>query len=59
MTIADRSYVIDNSGTRRRLLFSCENGKLKRFAKAIPRWAATAIPAELRDNTGPLPDTEN
>ncbi len=59
MTIADRSYVIDNSGTRRRLLLSYENGTLKRLAKVIPRWAATAIPAEPRDNTAPLPDGEN
>jgi len=59
MTIADRSYVIDNSGTRRRLLLSYENGKVKRLAKVIPRWAATAIPAEPRDNTAPLPDGEN
>ncbi len=59
LSIADRSYVIDNSGTRRRLLLSYENGKVKRLAKVIPRWAATAIPAEPRDNTAPLPDGEN
>jgi predicted ABC-type ATPase len=59
LMIADRSYVFDNSGERRRLLLLCENGKLKRLAKVIPRWAAVAIPAELRDDFGPLPDAEN
>jgi len=48
LTIADRSYVIDNSGKRRRLLMSCENGQVKQVAKLMPAWAASAIPIELR-----------
>lgn len=48
LTIADRSYVIDNSGSRRRLLLSRENGQVKHLAEAFPIWAARAIPRELR-----------
>jgi predicted ABC-type ATPase len=48
LTIADRSYVIDNSGKRRRLLVSRENGQVKHLAKVMPPSAADAIPAEMR-----------
>jgi len=47
LTIADRSYVIDNSGRRLRLLLSRENGQVKHLAKTFPIWAAGAIPPEL------------
>jgi predicted ABC-type ATPase len=48
LTIADRSYVIDNSGTRRRLPFSRENGEVKHLAKIMPAWATDAIRSDLR-----------
>jgi len=48
LKIADRSYVIDNSEKRRRLLLSRENGRVKHLAKVMPAWAANAIPSELR-----------
>ncbi len=48
LILADRSYVIDNSLTRRRLLLSRENGRVKHLAKAIPAWAIDAIPSEVR-----------
>jgi predicted ABC-type ATPase len=48
LTIADRSYVIDNSGKHRRLLVSRESGQVKHLAKVMPAWAANAIPDELR-----------
>ena len=56
LTIADRAYVIDNSDTRRRLLVSREQGQIRHLAKVLPRWAADAIPTELRRAAIPLPD---
>jgi predicted ABC-type ATPase len=53
LTIADRSYVIDNSDRRRRLLVSRENGQVKHLAKVIPAWAIDAIPSELREPFNP------
>lgn len=48
LTLSDRSYVIDNSRTRRRLVLSRENGRVRHLAKAIPAWAIDAIPSEMR-----------
>jgi len=48
LTIADLSYVIDNSGTRRRLLLAREGDQVKRLAKASPVWVSNAIPSDLR-----------
>jgi predicted ABC-type ATPase len=49
LILADRSYVIDNSLTRRRLLLLRENGRVKHLAQAIPAWAIDAIPSEMRE----------
>jgi predicted ABC-type ATPase len=48
LTIADRSYVIDNSDRRRCLLMSRENGQVKHLARVMPAWAAGSIPPEMR-----------
>jgi predicted ABC-type ATPase len=53
LILADRSYVVDNSLTRRRLLLSRENGRVKHLAKAIPAWAIDAIPSEVREPFSP------
>lgn len=44
----DRAFVLDNSGDRRRLLFSIENGRVKHLAKNLPDWAKTAVPADMQ-----------
>ena len=48
LTIADRSYVFDNSGERRHLFLTREDGRIKYCATEMPGWAVTAIPAGLR-----------
>ncbi|WP_404995428.1 zeta toxin family protein [Cupriavidus pauculus] len=43
--IADRAYVLDNSGTRARLLLSMEKGQVKRLSRDLPEWAKPALNA--------------
>ncbi|MCF6502376.1 zeta toxin family protein, partial [Escherichia coli] len=47
LPMADRAFVLDNSGLRRQLLLSVENGRVKHFTKQLPPWAQTAIPAAM------------
>lgn len=48
LTIADRAFVFDNSGTRRRLLFFREHDRTKHLSQLLPKWAAGAIPADMQ-----------
>ncbi|WP_342234415.1 zeta toxin family protein [Ralstonia sp. OTU4908] len=48
LPMADRAFVLDNSGLRRQLLLSVENGRVKHFTKQLPAWAQTAIPAAMQ-----------
>lgn len=45
--LADRIFVLDNTGEKRRLLFSVENGRVKHLAGNLPLWAREAIPGRL------------
>lgn len=45
VSMADRAFIFDNSGKRRRLLLSMENGKAKFVSKRIPSWAQDSIDA--------------
>lgn len=44
MEIADRAFVLDNSGPRPRLLCSQENQKTKYLSRFMPSWAKAALP---------------
>ena len=46
--LADRVFVLDNSGERRRLLLSVENGRVKHLSGNLPEWAKGAIPPTYR-----------
>jgi predicted ABC-type ATPase len=48
MAIAHRTLVVDNSGKRRRLILSRENGRTKRVSSKLPQWAKDAIPVKMR-----------
>lgn len=48
LTLADRAYVLDNSGLRRQLLLSMENGRVKHMTRQLPEWAKTAIPTGMQ-----------
>lgn len=45
--LANRVFVLDNTGEKRRLLFSMENGRVKHLAGKLPLWAQEAIPDRL------------
>ncbi|MDR9230024.1 hypothetical protein FEP08_05595 [Burkholderia multivorans] len=46
--LADRAFVLDNSGLRRQLLLSLEGGRVKHMTKQLPDWAKTAIPTGMQ-----------
>lgn len=41
---ADRVFVLDNTGKKRRLLLSIEHGRVKHLSNRLPSWAKAAIP---------------
>lgn len=43
MGLADRVILIDNSGMKRRLLYSAEAGRMKYLAADLPAWATAAL----------------
>ncbi|MTW05884.1 zeta toxin family protein [Pseudoduganella ginsengisoli] len=47
VAMADRAFIFDNSGKRRRLLLSLENGKAKFVSTRIPVWAQDSIDSIL------------
>jgi predicted ABC-type ATPase len=51
LALTDRAFVLDGSGSRRRLLLSRADGRVKWSAATWPDWAASAIPVALRDRT--------
>jgi predicted ABC-type ATPase len=56
IALADRAYVVDNTDFRPRLLFSMENGRVRRVSPRLPQWAKDAIPAALlRQDLGLVP----
>ena len=42
--MADRTYVLDNSDRRRRLLVAREEGRIRFLARQLPSWLMTALP---------------
>lgn len=48
LTIAHRAWVFDNSGERRQLLCTRDEGRTKFLSKSLPAWAETALPSEIR-----------
>lgn len=44
MQAADRTFVLDNSGTRRRLLLSVEEGRTRFLALDLPAWFRQSLP---------------
>lgn len=44
MALAERSFVLDNSGQRRRLLLAQEDGRVRFLALGLPPWFTNALP---------------
>lgn len=53
LRLADRAFVLDNSGQRRRLVLVRSDGRTRIVSRRIPAWVEAAIPPELRDATPP------
>lgn len=49
LSLVDRAYIIDNSGTRRRLLIKLEGGCAISVAEGLPAWALSAVPAQFQE----------
>ncbi len=47
LALADRSFILDNSGKKRRLLLSIERGRIKYLSNRLPDWANEWIPIHL------------
>lgn len=47
LKIADRAYVLDNSGERRRLVLVRELDQTRKAAKDMPRWLVDALPTAM------------
>jgi predicted ABC-type ATPase len=52
LTIADRAFVLDNTGRRYRLLLSMAYSQVKRLSRHLPSWAREALPPELLRSRG-------
>ena len=52
LELADRAYVLDNSGPRYRLLLSMEQGQVKRITRNLPTWAQQTLPPEYQRQQG-------
>lgn len=52
MALAERVFVLDNSGENRRLLLSIERGRIKHLSNRLPRWARAAIPSRFLQTQG-------
>lgn len=48
LAMAERAYIIDNSGLRRRLLVKIENGHATSVADNMSAWAVRAVPAKYQ-----------
>lgn len=47
ISAANRSFVLDNTGKKRRLLLSIERGYIKYLSNKLPDWAKEWIPSDL------------
>jgi len=45
--LAERTFVLDNTGIKQRLLLSYEHGTIRHLSNNLPSWAKGAVPAEL------------
>lgn len=52
LDLADRCFVIDNSGGRFRLLLTLDEGQVRHLSRRLPAWALRAIPEALQSPEG-------
>jgi len=45
--LADRVFVLDNTGEKRRLLLSVDHQRVKHLSRNLPRWAKDVIPEQI------------
>jgi len=47
LAIADRAFIFDNSGERRRLLLTRDQQRSRHVSRNLPRWMLDALPVEV------------
>lgn len=52
-TLAERVFVLDNTGEKHRLLLSVEQGRVKHLSGNLPEWAKEAIPPRFMRSRSP------
>ena len=53
LRLADRAFVLDNSGQRRRLVLVRDDGRTRVISRRLPVWVEAAVPLDLRVATTP------
>ena len=48
LALADRAFVLDNSGRRYRLLLSMERGQVRHVSSNLPSWARATLPRDMQ-----------
>jgi len=52
LELADRAFVLDNSGRRYRLLLSMEHGQVRHVSSNLPAWARAVLPRDMQRRRG-------
>jgi predicted ABC-type ATPase len=52
LELADRAFVLDNSGRRYRLLLSLESGQARHVSANLPTWARNTLPRDMQRRRG-------
>ena len=52
LELADRAFVLDNSGRRYRLLLTLERGQTRHVSANLPAWARSALPRDMQRRRG-------
>jgi predicted ABC-type ATPase len=51
LRLADRCFILDNTGTRPRLLMTIDGGRARNVSRNLPNWVRRAIPQAVRRRT--------
>jgi len=53
LALADRAFILDNTGPRHRLLLALEDGQPRHVSRQLPAWVRGALPPALRQTLPP------
>ncbi len=55
MGLADRCFILDNTGMRPRLLISIDEGRVRHTSPPLPSWARSLMPDHASPDGAPIP----